>query len=268
MMRLLWLALALITTLSSTDAQKGWEIGGWIGTSFYFGDLNNRLSITKPGIAGGINARYNYNTRISLKNSLSFGRVGASDADSPNTFERSRNLSFNSNIYDFSSTVEFNFFNYVHGSANENITPYILGGVNIFRFNPTTELDGTKYTLKDYGTEGQGVGAEYLGLSAGVVVGAGYKWDISYDLSLNVEFSYRILFTDYLDDVSGTYPSQAELVATRGPIAAALSDRSTIDLGQQGNQRGNSKDNDTYNFLGISIMKYFGRLECPKISDF
>jgi len=201
-------------------------------------------------------------------NSFNFGRIGASDADSPNIFERSRNLNFNSNIYDFSSTVEFNFFNYVHGSSTENYTPYLLAGANVFKFNPTTELDGVKYELKDFGTEGQAVGSEYFGLSAGVVVGAGYKWDISYDLSLNIEYSYRVLFTDYVDDVSGTYPSLSELVATRNATAAALSDRSSIDLGQQGTQRGNSKDNDTYNFFGISLMKYFGRLECPKISNF
>lgn len=267
-MRSLLFILLFTTTLSSVNAQKGWELGGWLGTSFYFGDLNNRLSITQPGVAGGLVARWNFDTRISLKNSLNFGRVGASDADSPNTFEQSRNLSFKSNIYDFSSTIEFNFFNYVHGSTNENFTPYLLAGANIFRFNPTTELDGVKYELKDFGTEGQAVGSEYLGLSAGFVIGAGYKWDISYDLSLNIEYSHRVLFTDYLDDVSGTYPSISELAATRGATAAALSDRSSIDLGQEGNQRGNSKDNDTYNFLGISLMKYFGRLECPKISDF
>lgn len=267
-MRLIFSIILIASFMSSATAQKGWELGGWLGTSFYFGDLNNRLNVTQPGIAGGLNARWNFNTRISLKNSISFGRVGASDADSPNNFERSRNLSFNSNIYDFSSTVEFNFFNYVHGSNNENFTPYLLGGASIFRYNPTTELDGVKYELKDYGTEGQAIGSEYFGLSAGAVVGAGYKWDISYDLSLNIEYSYRILFTDYLDDVSGTYPSQAELTAVRGATAAALSDRSAIDLGQEGNQRGNSKDNDSYTFLGLSIMKYFGRLECPKISNF
>lgn len=267
-MRAFLFILLFTTVLSSASAQKGWELGGWLGTSFYFGDLNNRLSVTQPGIAGGLVARWNFDTRISWKNSLNFGRVGASDADSPNTFEQSRNLSFKSNIYDFSSTVEFNFFNYVHGSTTENFTPYLLAGANVFKFNPTTELDGVKYELKDFGTEGQAVGSEYFGLSAGLVIGAGYKWDITYDLSLNIEYSYRVLFTDYLDDVSGTYPSISELAAIRGAEAAALSDRSTIDLGQEGNQRGNSKDNDTYNFLGISIMKYFGRLECPKISDF
>jgi len=243
-MRSLFFLLLVTIITSNVNAQKGWEVGGWLGTSFYFGDLNNRLNITQPGIAGGLVARWNFDTRISLKNSFNFGRIGASDADSPNIFERSRNLNFNSNIYDFSSTVEFNFFNYVHGSSTENYTPYLLAGANVFKFNPTTELDGVKYELKDFGTEGQAVGSEYFGLSAGVVVGAGYKWDISYDLSLNIEYSYRVLFTDYVDDVSGTYPSLSELVATRNATAAALSDRSSIDLGQQGTQRGNSKDNE------------------------
>lgn len=267
-MRSLLVILSFLSTITLTSAQKGWELGGWLGTSFYFGDLNNRLNITQPGIAGGLNARYNFNTRISAKNSLNFGRVGASDENSPNTFEKTRNLSFNSNIYDFTSTIEFNFFNYVHGSSSENMTPYLLGGICVFRFNPTTELDGVKYNLKDFGTEGQSNGSEYFGISSGIVVGGGYKWDITYDLSLNIEFSYRILFTDYLDDVSGVYPNQSELTAERGEIASMLSDRSTIELGREGVQRGNSKDNDSYNFFGLSIMKYFGRLECPKISDF
>lgn len=261
----------LVITLMCTCnlyAQKGWELGGWLGTSFYFGDLNNRLSITQPGIAGGLNARYNYNTRISTKYSLNYGRVGASDADSPNTFEQSRNLSFKSNIYDFTAAMEFNFFNYVHGSTDEYATPYLLAGVNVFRWNPTAELNGQKYNLKDLGTEGQTVGNEYFGINGGLVVGGGYKWDISYDWSLNIEYSYRYLFTDYLDDVSGTYPNLTQLAQERGAAAAALSDRSTIELGQEGRQRGNSKDNDTYNFIGISLMKYFGRIECPKISDY
>ena len=87
-MRLLLSLVLIIVFFSSINAQKGWEIGGWLGTSFYFGDLNNRLSVTQPGIAGGLNARWNFNTRISLKNSLNFGTVGASDVDSPNNLKK------------------------------------------------------------------------------------------------------------------------------------------------------------------------------------
>ena len=50
-------------------SQKGYELGGWLGTSYYFGDLNTNLKIVKPGIAGGILARKNFNTRVALRTS-------------------------------------------------------------------------------------------------------------------------------------------------------------------------------------------------------
>ncbi len=249
-------------------AQKGWEVGGWLGTSVYYGDLNNRLSIQDPGLAGGLNVRRNYNTRTSTMLSLSYMRVGANDANSPNTFERNRNLSFHSSIIDLSAVFEFNFFDYIHNSSENYFTPYIFGGVSIFRYNPKAELNGTTYNLRDFGTEGQAVGDEYGSFSGSLIVGGGWKWDISEKYSLNVHIRYHKVFTDYLDDVSRTYPDFGELEDNRGPIAVALSDRSLMDgIGIPGRQRGNSKDNDAIVTLGISIMKYFGRLECPKISE-
>ncbi len=256
-----------MSTMAS--GQKGWELGGWLGVSNYFGDLNDRIYLGDVGLAGGLNARYNFNTRICTKGSLSYGRISAEDADSPNNFERSRNLSFKSSVIDFTGTIEFNFFEYVHGTEDQYYTPYLLGGFSIFRFNPKAELNGQTYSLRDMGTEGQAQGSEYGSISGGLTIGGGMKWDINDKWSFNVEFSYRNLFTDYLDDVSTTYPDLVQLAAQRGPEAALLSDRSLMDgIGVPGRQRGNSKDNDTYTFFGISIMRYFGRLECPKISDF
>ena len=253
----------------SVSAQKGWEVGGWLGTSVYYGDLNNRLSIQEPGLAGGLNVRRNFNTRTSTMVSLSYLRVGADDANSPNTFERNRNLSFNSSVFDLSAVMEFNFFDYIHNSSENYFTPYIFGGASVIRFNPKAELDGTTYNLRDFGTEGQAVGSEYGSFSGSLIVGGGWKWDISEKYSLNIHIRYQKVFTDYLDDVSRTYPDFRELEDNRGPTAVALSDRSLMDgIGIPGRQRGNSKDNDAIVTLGISIMKYFGKLECPTISDF
>jgi len=260
--------LVFIIGYSSVQAQKGYEIGGWLGTSFYYGDLNNRLSIHKPGLAGGLNIRRNFNSRTATMFSLSYGRIGADDASSPNTFERNRNLRFHSNIFDLSAVMEFNFFNYVHGSSDEYFTPYIFAGGSIFNYSPKAELDGITYTLKDFGTEGQPRGGEYGSFSGSLVVGGGWKWDISDNYSLNVHIRYQKVFTDYLDDVSRTYPDFRELEDNRGATAVALSDRSLMEgIGVPGRQRGNSKDNDAIVVVGISIMKYFGKLECPKISE-
>lgn len=260
------LVICLLVT-SSLHAQKGYELGGWLGTSFYHGDLNTSLSIQKPGISGGLMAKRNFNTRVSWRASFNFGIIGADDANSDNNFERSRNLSFRSNLFDFTTGVEFNFLEYIHGSSDYNYTPYLLAGFSIFNFNPTAELDGERYSLRRLGTEGQAPGDEYFTISSGFMIGAGFKWDITDDWNLGIEFTTRRLFTDYLDDVSTVYPDNGLIRSERGDVAADLSDRSLVDgIGVAGRQRGNSMNNDTYSFFGITLNKYFGGIECPKIS--
>jgi hypothetical protein len=247
--------------------QKGYEVGGWLGTSVYHGDLNPEINFKSPGLAGGILARYNFNSRICMKFSFNYGFIKAADEGSDNNFNRNRNLSFQSHILDISPVFEFNFLDYVHGSRTKYFTPYLLGGLNLFYFNPTAEYEGQRYSLRKMGTEGQAVGKEYGPVHAGIILGLGFKWDINYDYSINVEWSTRLLFTDYLDDVSTVYADDALIRARRGDVAAALADRSLIEgLGAAGRQRGDSKTNDSYSFLGIGIVKYFGSIDCPEIS--
>lgn len=248
-------------------SQKGYELGGWLGTSYYFGDLNTNLKIVKPGFATGLMARKIFNTRVGLRTSLNYGRVGADDADSENNFERNRNLSFQSNIFDWTNVLEFNFFQYEHGHPTHNRTPYLFGGFNVFHYNPKAALNGNKYALRPLGTEGQPLGQEYSSISGGFVLGGGFKFDINRNISINIDISTRFLFTDYLDDVSTVYPDKTTLSSSRGEIAVALSDRSLVEgLGDEGRQRGDTKGKDKYTFVGISVMRYFGGIECPEIS--
>jgi hypothetical protein len=250
--------------------QKGYEIGGGIGLSNYFGDLNTRLSLQNVGLAASLHARYNFNTRTAVKSSLSLARIRANDDNSSNQFERIRNLRFRSNIIDFTAMAEFNFYDYIHGSPADNWTPYMALGFSAFHFNPKADLNGTTYNLRDLGTEGQEIGDEYLLFNGGITLGGGMKWDITRDISMNAEITLRKIFTDYIDDVSSTYPDFATLVTRRQPngeIARQLSNPSPDpDFFRTGKQRGNSKDNDTYAFFSISIMKYFGSIPCPKLT--
>jgi len=270
MNKLVLIILLSLGLSSIATSQKGYELGGWVGGSWYFGDLNTEFRLDKPSFAGGLRARLNFNTRTSVTASLNYGRIIADDADSNNSRQRDRNLSFFSDIYDFTVNMEFNFFNYVHGSSDEWYTPYILGGFSIFRYSPKTEIaPGEVHNLRDFGTEGQFSGGEYGNINAAFTFGLGFKWDISETWSLNLQLGSRQVFTDYIDDVSTTYPDLNLLEATRGPLARQLSDRSGIDgFATPGKQRGDSKTNDSYNFIGIGIMKYFGELPCPPISNF
>jgi len=255
--------LLMIGTVSF--GQKGWEAGFWLGSAHYFGDLNTNFDLTKPGVAGGLTGRYLFNERVNFKSSLNYAFIRETDVDSPNPFERTRNLHFRSNIFDFSNQFEFNFLPYVHGTRNY-FSPYFLLGLSVFHYDPQAKFQDTWYKLREYGTEGQIVGEEYFGFSAGLIYGAGIKWDINYRISMNVEIAARLLSTDYLDDVSTVYPNPGEVSSLRGEIGAALSNPSTLDgFGAQGTQRGNSKDTDTYVTTAISFMYYFGQLDCPTI---
>ncbi len=253
-----------------TAQQRGWEAGFWLGTSYYFGDLNTSYNLSLPGPAGGIMARYNFNKRVCFKASANYGQVRADDALSKNVFERARNLNFRSNVFDAALQLEFNFLPYNHGSEDEFFTPYVFGGFNMFTFNPQAEYQGTYYDLRELGTEGQFPGEEYFSVSGGLLYGLGFKVDLNYEWSINIELGARQLFTDYIDDVSTVYPDMRELERNRGEVAVALSDPSVIipgvtegKIGEEGKQRGNSSNNDSYVMLGVGLVYYFGDIRCP-----
>jgi len=266
---IVFLMIFLFGLSNQLISQKGHELGGWLGVSNYFGELNSGFNLLEPGIAGGVNFRLLFNERIAMKTMLSYGMVKGDDKDSYNTFEKQRNLSFKSPIIDFTHQFEFNFLPYIHGSATDYFTPYIMAGLNIFYYDPKAELNGKWYKLRELGTEGQALGEEYFEYAAGLVVGGGLKWDINHVFSINLEMSYRFISTDYLDDISKSYPNMQELRTLRGEIAMQLSDKSGIPgFAVQGKQRGNSRDKDKFSFAGLSLMYYFGSLECPPINRF
>lgn len=255
--------------------QKGYELGAWLGTSLYFGDLNTSFRLSDPGYAGGLIGRYNFDERISLKGSLNYGRVSADDANSSNSFESERNINFHSQIFDATAHIEFNFFPYIHGHNQYNFTPYLAAGLSVARFNPKTNFDHPtdgiiSVNLHPLGTEGQLPGDEYSRVTPGFTIGGGFKFDLSKDWSINIEIATRRVLSDYLDDVSGVY-ADSDLIDGFRPViqgieASQFADPSLTNIGEAEKQRGNAKDNDSYTFIGISVMKYFGQLQCPKPS--
>ena len=259
--------LVLLFWSICVHAQKGNEVGIRVGTASYFGDLNTEYNLSNMGLSFGLVARHNVNERVSFTFAADYGRISASDANSTNFFQRTRNLSFKSNVYDFNVSMEFNFFKYIHGSTDYYYTPYIFGGFSVLKFNPTAELNGQTYALRDLGTEGQRDGQEYGLVTGSFVFGAGFKWDINRDWSLNVAISGRNVFSDYIDDVSTEYPDFLSLESRRGAVAVELSNRSLDpNFARTSMQRGNGKNTDLIYFFNIGLMRYFGELPCPAIS--
>lgn len=247
------------------------EVGAWTGAANYFGDLNTNSNFSMLRPAGGVFLRNNFNTRWVLKNSFSFGQVAFDDKKSPNGFNRQRNLHFKSNIAELSSMIELNFLEFDKTKPNKWFSPFFSVGFAVFYYNPQAELDGQWYYLQDLGTEGQNdpsfSGAEkYRLVSFAVPIGGGFKFSINRNWNLGIFGEIRVTFTDYLDDVSGVYPSALSLPeGTRG-VAYQLYDRSPEvgeRIGAQGKQRGSTTTNDFYLFGGVTVSYTFFRQKCP-----
>lgn len=270
-MKQLFFCLSLCFFFQCLQAQEGWEAGGWVGVSNYFGDLNTNFDVTSPGLAAGVLVRYNFNKRIALRIGGNFGQISADDANSDNVFEQARNLNFRSNVIDGTLQLEFNFLPFTHGSSDQFFTPYLTAGVVVFNFEPETQYQGEWVELRPLGTEGQFKGEEYFSTQMGIGYGGGVKVSLNYEWSLNVHVDSRWLFTDYLDDVSTVYADPDDIENMRGEVAAALSNRALDVPGVEadfspGRQRGNAFNNDSYVFVGVGVTYYFGDLRCPKVS--
>ena len=255
------------TSISSIFAQEGWELGGFAGFSSYYGYLNPKYSFRRLGPSLGFMARKNFDGRICFKLAASYANVGGSDKKAIGEFERARNLSFSSNIFEASAVVEFNFQDF-HSNRREDkpVAPFLMAGLGVLHFNPTTVYEGVRYNLRDMGTEGQARGEEYGLVSGAVILGGGVKIDMNENLSWNVEISGRLAFTDYLDDVKGVYGDPNAIAGYHGDVAAALADRS-VEIGERigraGRQRGDSKANDSYVFMTVGLAYRFIPIGCP-----
>lgn len=259
--------LFIICFALNASAQKGWEIGGWLGTAWYTGDIVPTFDMSQIGPAAGIVAKRNFNERLSLTSQFNYARIGGDDAKSTNNFQLQRNLNFVTNIFEWSPSLEFNFFPYFHGSQAEYFTPYVYVGFSVFRFNPKSTHNDTKTALQPLGTEGQQGVSRYRLVTGGWAYGIGIKYDFNRDWSINAAINGRRAVSDYLDDVSTTYPNYGVVQSNSGSEGVFFSNPSPVDgFGETGTQRGDSKTADNIFMFSVSILRYFGRLECPPIS--
>jgi hypothetical protein len=261
----------LFFTLSSLSAlaqrmRNYSEIGPSIGMSYYMGELNPGTPFFMSKLAGGLSFRYNYHPRWAWRLQANYLRIAASDAESDNPFQQARNLSFQSNVFEFAPTLEFNFFPYEIGNSYYPATPYVFLGMALYRFNPKAEYKGQLRELRELHTEGQGVTkgrAEYNLLGITFPFGFGFKAHLAKWLGISLEWGMRKTFTDYLDDVSTTYVDPFLLYKSFGVESVQMADRSgTPPVNANINrQRGNPNNKDWYGYANLTICIKLNKAE-------
>jgi hypothetical protein len=252
----------IMNSLTDLGGRKG------IGKKF-IKDLNWKVS--RPSYSIYIAALYK--EAIGLRLEGTTGSIVSYDSllknSDPNLGERyGRNLSFQSSITDFQLGLEIHplFFKRYEENETPFLSPYLIAGIGYYAFNPQAGLDGRLYALHPLRLEGQGF-AEYPDHKPyrlrqwNMPVGVAIKYEMSALLQVRLEIVHRILFTDYLDDVSTTYIDGSlftnYLPGRLASIALALH-RRMKELQPaynvtDGMKRGNSSDNDAFFSIQLKI---------------
>ena len=228
------------------------------GQNGYFGELNYKNNIRR----GFRNAVASFEARLldklSARAEFTYFTISGADKFAPDsTFERQRNLSFQSRSFELNLSTMLYFFSYPKSYKHRNKwEPFLSLGVGVTRFNPTTVLEGESYVLRDIMTEG----VAYDRYTLVFPVGLGVKARITDYLGVILEAGYRFTLTDYLDDVSADYADfpdntiQQRLSNRKDEIAVI--NRNAFDRLVPGMPRGDSENNDAYLMINFKI-EYF-----------
>lgn len=293
-------------------------VGFGLNALNYFGDLapvnkaaSTDISFTRPGF--GVMYGYKFHpamaARVSFNGGLLTGDDFTSDPVDPDSKPRyQRNLSFRNFIKELSVGMEFYFLpNYRGAAVRPPINAYLFVGVAGFHHQPQGKAPDFDYqsgsdvplpnglsagewvNLQPLGTEGQNGqvagSSPYSLFQLAIPIGLGAELALPGPLSFGLEFGYRFVFTDYLDDVSESYVGLdrfddpiARIFSDRGaePISASRNGESrnlvtgdvvsqdfpdgssynifgNIGSGTQGSPRGNPDDNDMYFITQIRV---------------
>lgn len=243
---------------ANAQYKENTEVGFIGGASYYLGDLNTtHFNNSLP--FGGIVIRKNIDRRFSYKAELLYLNIAADDRDdATDTIAINRGLHFRSSVFELSGQIEFNFLPFEAGNALYTWTPFVYTGLSFFHFNPQAEnKDGLWVNLQELGTEGQGSNSfperkKYPLAQLAIPLGGGLKIAINPSFNIILEYGVRKTFTDYLDDVSTTYPEGVNSnVADISNATYEMSDPTGTHIA--GDQRGDPDKKDWYSFVGITL---------------
>ena len=264
----------LLSTLSFGQRDYGTvqsgEFGITAGIAHYFGDLNNRAALDRPKLAFGAFFRKQFGNYIGLRIMGHYAKLGYSDKHSPNDYQQRRNLSFNTDIYEFALTGDFNFFKFDPTQFAHAFTPYATIGIGAFSYDPYAYYQNEKVYLRPLNTEGQTFYEDrkaYGTMALCFPIGMGFKYALNEKVNISFEITHRFTNTDYIDDVSTTYIGIDKFPAPSGKsLGGIMQDRSNVlgdPIGVEGRQRGFSKQKDQYIIAEFGVSFNLTSYKCP-----
>ncbi len=242
------------------------HIGVFGGLAAYNGDLTDKIfpkKVTNGAI--GITVNYELTDQIFIRGGYTYAIIGGADRFSDKPGLVLRNLSFETEVHEFSAVGEYYLFNLYE----RKISPYGFAGLAVYKMNPYAfDVAKNKVFLKPLSTEGQGINGyntkQYKLTQLAIPFGGGVKFAINDNMRIGLELGMRKLFTDYLDDISGNYADPNDLLTAKGQLSVDMSYRQDEVTGgnpaypAKGAQRGSPKSKDWYYFTGIHFTFRIG----------
>ncbi|MEI9807312.1 MAG: DUF6089 family protein [Bacteroidota bacterium] len=262
---------------SITTGDGKWEIGLGFGPMFFLGDLGGTAGIGKPFVkdvdfpmtklSKNLFASYYPSEWLGFRLALNHGVLEGDDAEAPNkggaeVDRLERNLHFKTSILEGYLAAEIYptvFFEKYDGLQGK-FRPYGVIGIGVMKYNPKAMLDGQWVALHPLRLEGQGMAEypdrkEYKLVQKEIPMGFGFKYFIKENMYVGMEVLHRMLFTDYIDDVSTGYVDpilfDTYLPAAESAQAKRLYYRGTYANGNSSGtiqtfQRGDPTENDAF----------------------
>ncbi len=252
----IYLVLALVGLSVGIYAQGGklhfkqHEVGLFLGGQYYIGDLNPSAHFNQTQPAIGVFYRYTPNYRYAFRGGFNYGSIQGDDSQSNDADQIQRNLNFKSTMYELHALAEFNFLEYRISHDKYKFTTFLFLGISGYYFNPQAQAGGRWVNLQPLKTEGET--KPYKRYQMSIPFGIGMKMNVSKQVGIGIEWGPRKTFTDYLDDVSGTYPNFS-LIKGVDAKTIALSDRSKNAGSNVNEQRGNPRTKDWYMYFGLTL---------------
>ena len=152
------------------------DVGFFFGGAYYMGELNSSKQFYNLNPTYGLMIRKNYNMSYSLSYHIYYGSLSAKDADSKYLYQKMRNYSFRTKIYDCSVLGEFNFLPFKIGEETKPFSPFTFVGLSFYN------TQSPRFAIP---------------------FGVGIKANIAKRFALEIEWSFKKTQNDVLDNTSG-----------------------------------------------------------------
>ncbi len=268
------------------NTQRNWSLnkkeilfGG--GITQFLGDLGGRNRVgtdysladvdwPSSGWSAMAAYRYRWHPYWATTTEVNVGLLRGNDAHTMEIIRRSRNLHFRSMVIELKQRIEIIIlanekfgarYNIpgLKGMRNHNEQIYLFSGAGIAYFNPKALYQGSWTALRPLGTEGQGLAdgpRKYLPVTATVPFGIGLRMGINRMWRVGIEATYVKTFSDYIDDVSGSYYDRNELAAQNGAASAYLSNPSVQNTAWfSTNQQRGDNEKDAYYYINVVFAR-------------